>query len=180
MAEMATPTGFDVATCPYVASGETSLRCAKCARPLMVKDAKRTPTGYVCPNFVRGRVATFYNAGPLHYVVTGVVGLLAGLGIGIALQLVSSVPFIGLWIMLIAGPAMGGVVADLIRRAVRKSRGQYTWLVAAITIAIGAAVFVLPPVLLGLTSGSIGALFALVPLIGLGLTISAVVARLRI
>src|SRR6266545_2828027 len=55
--------------CPYQASGPTTLRCAKCNRPLMAKDARRTPTGYVCPYYIKARVATFYNASPEHYVI---------------------------------------------------------------------------------------------------------------
>jgi len=59
--------------CPgnYVAPQPSSLRCAKCGRPLDVKDARYTPTGYVCPYYVKARVATFYNAGFVHYLVVG-------------------------------------------------------------------------------------------------------------
>src|SRR5512140_2821638 len=64
--------------CPYVASGPTTLRCSKCNRPLMAKDAVRTPTGYVCPYYVKARVATFYNARPEHYVIVAIVALVLG------------------------------------------------------------------------------------------------------
>lgn len=122
----------------------------------------------------------FYNAGPMHYVITGGVGLIGGVVVGLALQLVSGLPLVGLWLTIIAGPAIGGAMAEALRRAVGKSRGQYTWLVAAITIGLGAAIFVLPPVVRGLANASLGSIFALVPVLGLVLTISAVIARMRI
>jgi uncharacterized YccA/Bax inhibitor family protein len=81
--------------CPgnYVASLPTTLRCARCTRPLLVKDAKRTPTGYVCPYYVKARVATFYNANALHHVGVGVLALIGGIVAGLALQLIGTIGF---------------------------------------------------------------------------------------
>ena len=178
------PNGQPVPTGPcdygYLAGGPTTLRCARCERPLMVKDAQRTPTGYVCPNYVRGRVAMFYNANALHYVIVFVVALLGGVVAGLALQLISRIGFFSLIIMFVAAPAIGAGIAEVIRRALGKNRGQYFWLAATIAVILGAAWFVILPPLFGLLAGSPNFLFALIPILGLGILISAMIARMRI
>jgi hypothetical protein len=68
----------------------------------------------------------------------------------------------------------------VIRRVLGKRRGQYFWLVAAIAMVIGASVFTVLPALFGLLSMSINAIYSLIPLVGLGLAVSALIARMRI
>lgn len=178
-----TPAGaFD---CPgnYVAAGETSLRCAKCNRPLLVKDARRTPTGYVCPYFVKARVATFYNANVGHYAVAGALSVLAGAVLGLALNLAASVPFFGIIITLAVAPAGGAAVAEVVRRvlkAMNNARGQYMWLVMAVGMVLGAAYFTVLPALALFLRFSPGAIFALIPLVGLVLATGTLIARSRI
>ena len=171
--------------CPgnYVAAQPSALRCAKCNRPLDVKDAQRTPTGYVCPHYVKARVATFYNAGAQHYIVTALIALALGAVAGLALQLVGNVGFFAIILTLFVAPLAGGLIAEAIQRVLRamgKARGQYVWLVAAISVTAGAAIFVILPALVLLLTGSPAALFALIPLVGLAITVSTMVARLRI
>src|SRR5215831_11746301 len=86
--------------CPYVASGETTLRCSKCNRPLMAKDAKRTPTGYVCPYYVKARVATFYNARVEHYVIVAAIALILGVVAGFILRFLGSIGFFAIILVL--------------------------------------------------------------------------------
>ncbi|MCW1968781.1 MAG: hypothetical protein KIH69_011785 [Anaerolineae bacterium] len=169
-----------IANCQYKASGETTLRCAKCERPLMVKDAVRTPTGYVCPYFVKGRVATFYNAGPQHYLIAALVALVGGAVTGFILQIMSGIPFIAIILTLAAAPAIGTKLGDVIGRAIKPARGQYIWLVAAIAIVIGGAYFAILPGLLGLFRFSLAAIFDLIPAVGLAVMVGAVIRRLRL
>jgi uncharacterized membrane protein YeaQ/YmgE (transglycosylase-associated protein family) len=166
--------------CPYQASGPTTLRCSKCNRPLMAKDAVRTPTGYVCPFYVKARVATFYNAGMEHYVIVAVLALVLGVVAGYALNFMGRIGFFAIILTLFVGPLIGGIVAEVIRRVLGKRRGQYFWLVAAIAMVIGASVFTVLPALFGLLSMSINAIYSLIPLVGLGLAVSALIARMRI
>jgi hypothetical protein len=169
--------GAPFGDCPgnYVAGAPTTLRCAKCTRPLLVKDAKRTPTGYVCPYFVKARVATFYNATPLNYLALGVLCLPVGLLAGVVLNLVGGFVYLGL----LLGPAAGAGIAELIQRIFKGKRGQYFWLVAALCVGLGAGTLSAGPALFGLLSGSIGGLFRLLPLISIGLMLSALIYRLR-
>ncbi len=170
--------------CPgnYIAPVPSTLRCSKCNRVLAVKDAVRTPTGHVCPYYVKSRVATFYNAQPQHYIVAALIAFVLGIGVGIALQLVSRIGFFALILTIFVGPAAGGLVAEVVRRALKamgNARGQYIWLTAAIAMAAGAAFFTVLPPLFALLAGSPGFIFALIPLAGLVMAIGALVARMR-
>ncbi len=176
------PPSPELLPCPgnYVATAPTSLKCAHCTRPLMVKDAKRTHNGYVCPHYVKSRVATFYNASPLHHALLGLLMLVAGVVVGFALQLVPS--FLGFYLMFIVGPALGAGLAELARRVFRKTRGQYFWLVAAVCVTIGALLVVGLPLLRAAIGGGIGVglSFGVVPLLGLVLAVGTLIARMRI
>ena len=166
----------------YTASAPTTLKCAKCELPLMVKDAKRTPTGYVCPNYVKGRIALAYNANTSHYVVAMLIALALGAVAGFALSLVSRVGFFSIILMTFAGPIAGGAIAEAVRRTLKamgKARGQYIWLAAAIAVGVGASPFILIPALLGLLGGGFN-LSPLISIYGLVVTIGTLIARLRI
>jgi hypothetical protein len=182
-----TPTNPSTTTTPtgpceygYLAGGPTTLRCARCTRPLLVKDAQHTPTGYVCRNYVKGRVAMFYTANPMHYTIVAAVALVGGLLAGLGLRLIGNIGFFSLIIMFVAAPAIGAGIAEVIRRALGKSRGQYFWLTASIAVVIGAAYFIILPPLVGLLGGRVNLISAIIPIIGLGLLVSAMVARMRI
>ncbi len=166
--------------CQYVATAPTTLRCSKCNRPLMTKDARRTPTGYVCPYYVKARVATFYTAKPEQYVIVALVALVLGAVGGFVLRLIGNIGLFAIIITLFAGPAMGGLVAEAIRRVLGKVRGQYFWLTAAIAFVVGAAYFTVLPVLVLFLVVSPSALFALIPVVGVGLAVSTMIARMRI
>jgi len=170
--------------CPgnYVASVPSTLRCSKCNRVLAVKDAVRTPTGHVCPYYVKSRVATFYNAQPQHYIVAALIAFVLGIGIGFALQFVGRIGFFAIILTIFVGPAAGGLVAEAVRRAMKamgNARGQYIWLTAAIAMVIGAAYFTILPALFALLAGSPGFIYALIPLAGLVMAVGTLVARMR-
>ncbi len=144
----------------------TSLRCNRCGSPICVKCAVRTPVGYRCKSCVKNQQAAFYTAAPSDYVIAAIITLpLAAIG-----------QFIGpmLWFFaLFAGPIAGGVIADLVWRATGKRRGQYTWLVVAACLVIGAA----PAV--AWTFFSSGLVALLWHGIYLVLAVGAAIARLR-
>ena len=167
--------------CPgnYRTPTPSTLRCSKCNRPLAIKDAQRTPTGYVCPYYVKARVASFYTAGPKQYILAVLIAFVLGIGIGFVLQLVGRIGFFALILTIFIGPAAGGLVAEAIRRVNGKERGQYIWLFAAIAMGVGAAYFTVLPVLFALLAGSPGFIFALIPVAGLALAVTTLVARLR-
>lgn len=148
----------------------------------MLKDAQRTPVGYVCPDYVRGRRARFFNASPVDEVIAGVIAFFGGLAGGFMLTLIGGTLF-GFLGALFGGPLLGGAVAEAVRRVLNKRRGEYTWLIAAAALIVGGLLVPLLPFLLSLLVGAprgFSLLGVVVPGIGLALAAGTLVARLRI
>ena len=117
---------------------ETSLRCNKCGKPICAKCAVRTPTGYRCKECVRGQLKIFDTAQWYDYVLgfitAGFLGLLASL---LAL-LVSGLSFIG-WILIIIGaPTAGVIIAEGVRRVIKKRRSRALFITIAAAMVLGA------------------------------------------
>ena len=167
--------------CPgnYISPTPSTLRCAKCERQLAVKDAVRTPTGYVCPYYVKARVATFYNATQLQHALVFGLTLLLGVAVGIGLRLISGISFFSIIILMTAAPAAGAGIAEIVRRAFKGVRGQYFWAAATAGIIVGAGALVVLPLVFIMLMGGFPGLSALIQLLGLGLVVSTLIARLR-
>jgi len=154
---------------------ETSLRCNKCSKPICTKCAVRTPVGYRCQECVRGQQAIFQTAQWYDYAI----------GAGVALVLSAIItPFGGLlgWFAIFLGPVGGTVVAEVVRFAVRKRRGRYFAELVGGAMILGAAPFVLLPLIFGLLGGGRGGfgLFGLLwPVLFLVLAVGTAYARLR-
>ena len=165
--------------CFYHPTIETSLRCNKCSKYICPKDAVRTPVGYRCKDCVREQQGIYFNAVPVDYVIAGVVTLPLAY---IAALIVPSLS----WLALFAGPIVGTVIAEVIRIATRKRRGQYTWIVAVACLVIATLLPMLPEITI-LLSGRVsrlanvgGGLISLLFIgIYLALAIGTLMARLR-
>ncbi len=121
---------------------ETYLRCNKCGRPICARCAVRTPVGYRCLECINAQQQVFYaDFRPVHYLIAAAVALPLGLVAGWL------VPSLG-WFAIILGPLAGGGIAEVVRRAIRRRRGRYTWLVVCGCIVLGT----LPEFLLSLLS----------------------------
>jgi hypothetical protein len=102
----------------------------------------RTPVGYRCRECVNAQQRAFYvGFRPRDYLIAAVVAL--------PLSLVAGwlVPRLG-WYAILLGPIVGGGIAEASRWAVKRKRGQYTWLVVCGSIVVGA----LPILILSLLS----------------------------
>jgi len=121
----------EVIYCSYHPNVETRLRCSKCGRPICPKCAVQTPVGFRCPDCVRGQQAIFYTATPLDYGIAVVVGLAIST---LAALILSQM---GIFLALILGPVAGGVIAEVVRWAIRRRRGRWIWLVVSSCIAVG-------------------------------------------
>jgi hypothetical protein len=101
-----------------------------------------TPVGYRCKDCVRVQQQVFY-AGfrPIHYLVAAAVALPLALVAGWL------IPSLG-WYAVVLGPLVGMGIAQVAHWAIRRRRGQYTWLVVCACIVVGA----LPRLLLSLFS----------------------------
>lgn len=119
---------------------ETRLRCNKCGEPICVKCAVRTPVGYRCRDCVNTQQRVFYaDFRTRYYLIASAVAL--------PLSLVAGwfIPRLG-WYAIVLGPLVGGGIAEAVRWAIQRRRGEYTWLIVCGSIVLG----VLPSLLLSL------------------------------
>ena len=110
---------------------ETHLRCNNCDRYICPRCAKLTPTGYRCPECIRGQQKVFDTTQwwdyPIAFVTAGVLSLLGSLLAGV----------IGFFVIFLA-PAAGMAIAEVVRFLTRKRRSPQLFLIAAVGTALGA------------------------------------------
>jgi hypothetical protein len=102
----------------------------------------QTPVGYRCRNCLRGQQAVFDTAQEYEHAIAAVVG---AVGVGVATYLLG---YLDIWGLFLA-PVLGGILAGVIRAAVRRRRSQKLPLMAALGGGLGVLVN------LGLLLGSI-------------------------
>jgi hypothetical protein len=130
---------------------ETSLRCNRCAKPICTRCAVRTPVGYRCKECVRSQQRVYYDEfGPAQYAVAAAVALPLSFLAGWL------IPQLG-WFAIFLGPLTGTVIARAVRWAVRRKRGEYTWLVVCGSIVLGAALPIISFVVVPLIASATGA-----------------------
>lgn len=116
---------------------ETALRCNRCERPICVRCAVLTPTGYRCKECVRGQQKTFDTTTWYDYPLS--IALAAGLSyLGSLL-----VPFMSFFTLFVA-PIAGVIIAEGVRFVIRRRRSLRLYKFSTIAAAIGS----LPPVIL--------------------------------
>lgn len=105
---------------------ETLLRCNKCGKPICIKCAVRTPVGYRCRECVRQQQNVYFNAeswdNPIAFGVSFVVTLIA---LPLSAAILGRTGIFGILIALFVGASAGGILAQIIRWAVRRRRGRY-------------------------------------------------------
>ena len=172
-------TNTDTLYCANHPSVATSLRCNRCNKPICHKCAVLTPVGYRCRECVRGQQQVFETAVWYDYVIAGVLAAVLG---GLAGALLVNLS----WFVIFLAPLAGGLIAEVVRVAVRKHRGRYLFKIAAAAYVVGC----LPLLGLGLLNllfigrgGGLGSIFTLfsvlVPVIYTALATGTFYARLR-
>jgi hypothetical protein len=105
---------------------ETLLRCNKCEKPICMKCAVKTPVGYRCRECVREQQNVYFNAGESDNIIAFAVGfLITLLATPLASAILGRTGFFGILIALFIGASAGGLLAQIIRRAVGRRRGRY-------------------------------------------------------
>ncbi len=167
---------------------ETLLRCIRCEKPYCVKCLVRTPVGLTCRACLNQQQSGFYTATVADHTVAAVIGVIASVIAGAIAAALA-----GLWLIAIFyAPFAGGVIGEIIRRAIQNRRGQYVAPVAVAAVfigsAIGTGVFALITLLVGrggLAIALAAPLYALRYFFSIGflvylvLVIGTVYARLR-
>jgi hypothetical protein len=146
---------------------ETTLRCNRCEKPICAKCAVRTPTGYRCTECVKTHQKAFDTAEWFDYLVaSAIAAILAYIGSLIASR-------IGFFTIFIA-PIAGMVIAEAVRRALRRRRSKRLFQLTAAAAAFGS----LLPLLMGLAGGLFFSFFIIWQLLYAVLVTSTVYYRL--
>lgn len=155
---------------------ETLLRCNKCGRPVCTDCVRLTDVGYRCKECINQVQSSFYTATPLDLAIAAAVSFgVALVAAPITGLLAASIGFFGFWIALLTGPAAGGLLSEIIRKAVGRRRGRYLWLVASASALVGVLVGNLALLLMA----GMFPLLNLAMLLFVGLALSTVYARLH-
>ena len=158
----------------------TALRCNKCGKPICTKCAVRTPVGYRCRECVRSQQQIFETAEWYDYIIAGVIAAPLAAPAGFLIS------YLGFFVLFLS-PVAGGVIAEIIRAAVRRRRSRYLSWAAAGAFVLGCLPLFIIPLIgagLGLLNGAGGAAaFSLVrllwPLVYTIIGASMLYARLR-
>jgi hypothetical protein len=67
-------------------SRETMLRCNNCGQPICTQCAILTPTGYRCPECVRGQQKKFNTAGALDFILAPIAGGIIAEGVKLVIR----------------------------------------------------------------------------------------------
>ncbi|GAB4399094.1 MAG: hypothetical protein OHK0031_18460 [Anaerolineales bacterium] len=127
---------------------EATLRCNRCEKPICLKCAVHTPTGYRCKECVRAQQKTFDTTQPGDYIwgtLTAAIG--AGLA-GFLVGLVGFIGFFGLLIVPAAAATFGAAIAEAVRRVTGRRRSPLLFRLILAGFVLGA----LPAALLQLMS----------------------------
>jgi hypothetical protein len=124
-----------VLTCANHPQVETTLRCSRCEKPICVKCAVATPTGYKCRECVKGIQKTFETAEwydyPFSILIAVVISFLGSVIIGMF-------GFFTIIITIFGAPIIGTVIAEAVRSITKKRRSLRLFRIVAISAALGA------------------------------------------
>lgn len=165
--------------CAFHPDRETMLRCNRCDRPICTQCAVRTPVGYRCRECVQQQQKVFFNDRPADSFI--VVGVAIVLGVVLGIPVYLFLDFLGLYSLILAlfvGPAIGGLVAEAVRRAVGRRRVRYQKYLAAGGWIAGLATAGVVLVAQGVLPPMVTALLRLDVLLAAALAVSAITARL--
>ncbi len=116
---------------------ETSLRCNRCEKPICVKCAVLTPTGYRCKDCVRGQQKLFDTALWYDYLLAFVISsVLSYVGSRI-------IPVMSYFTIFLA-PVAGVIIAEIIRAITKHRRSKLLFQLTTLAAALGS----LPSILL--------------------------------
>ena len=125
---------------------ETALRCGRCETPICPKCMIHTPGGIRCPECAKLRRPPMYEHSRMDYAKAIGVALVLAPALGLAGAFLIPTRGIGGFFLLIGlfvGSAVGGMVAEAIRRATRGKLGTGMQVVAVLTIVVAAVLRVI-------------------------------------
>ena len=151
---------------------ETSLRCNRCEKPICIKCAVQTPTGYRCKECMQVQQKNFDTATWIDYILAiGIAFILTFIGSLLASR-------IGFFTIFLA-PIAGIIIGEAIRFVVRRRRSKRLFQATAAATALGGILPVLTALAFtGLSVGIMGLFFFIWPIVYTVLVTSTVYYRL--
>ncbi len=116
---------------------ETALRCNRCGKYICAQCARRTPTGYRCPDCIREQRRVFDTA-RWYDPFTGfaVAGVLSVIG-SILMNLLSGFGFFFIFFIVAIGTGVGALIAEAVRWIVGKRRSKTLFIAATAGVVLG-------------------------------------------
>jgi hypothetical protein len=125
-----------ISGCP----GSTGLRCRRTEVPICPKCSVRTEVGYISKEAAREQQNKFFDAATTDYIIAGFVAFFANLVVGFFVTRLGFLGLFGLILIFFVGTSAGGVMSEVIWRAIRKRRGRYTGRIAGAGIILSSIV----------------------------------------
>ncbi len=108
----------------------TTLRCNRCNKPICIKCAVLTPTGYRCRECVRGQKKVYETAQWMDFpLACGLAFILAFLGSFLARAM--------FFLIIFVAPIVGTVVAEVVRVVVRRRRSKRLFQLVTLSAVLG-------------------------------------------
>ena len=141
---------------------ETALRCNRCEKPICAQCARRTPTGYRCPDCIKEQRQVFDTALWYDYL-TGffTAAVLSGIASALLNLVGGGFGFFFIFLIVAIGTALGTGIAEAVRWVVGKRRSRSLFLTATAGVVIGGVIANLTRLLGFFLTGEIGFLFSL-------------------
>lgn len=115
-------------TCTFHPKRETQLRCNRCNRPICIKCAIHTPTGYRCSECIRSQQKVFITTRWFDYLIAFVItGVISFLG-----SWLSYLMFGGIYTIFIALGA-GWLAVWIVKKAINNRRSPLLKIVMSVT-----------------------------------------------
>jgi hypothetical protein len=120
----------DVLYCANHPNVPTTLRCNRCNKPICIKCAILTPTGYRCRECVRGQQKVYETAQVLDFpLACGLAFILSFLGSFLARAM--------FFLIIFVAPIVGTIVAEVVRVVVRRRRSKRLFQLVALFAVLG-------------------------------------------
>ncbi|MGD8455656.1 MAG: hypothetical protein PVF83_04660 [Anaerolineales bacterium] len=127
-------------TCYRHPNRETNLRCNRCDRYICPACAKRTPTGYRCPDCIKEQQKVFDTARPQDYILAFIVAAVLSY---IGSLIVQAVGFFLIYLVILVGPSAGFIIAEAVRRVVSRRRSKILFQIATLGVVLGGSIVML-------------------------------------
>jgi hypothetical protein len=120
-------------TCAFHPKIETQLRCNRCGKPICIKCATHTPTGYRCPECIRSQQKIFITATWFDQIIAAsITGVLSFLSSLFALNLGFYLIFLAL--------AAGYAIVWAVKKLIKNRRSPFLKYVMSVSAFLGSLI----------------------------------------